>query len=60
MTEVNLEKISTFLQSHACMLTVCVCVCVCDSEGERLNFSGDVLEQFIDIEFLYPLDPHFQ
>ena len=44
------------------MLTVCVCVCVCvwDSEGERLNFSGDVLEQFIDIEFLYPLDPHFQ
>lgn len=60
MTEVNDEKISTYLKSHAYMLTVCVCVCVWDSEAERLSFSGDVLEQFIDIEFLYPLDPHFQ
>ena len=50
-------KITRLYAYSVCM---CVCVCVWDSEGERLNFSGDVLEQFIDIEFLYPLDPHFQ
>lgn len=62
LTDVNHEKMSTNLKSHACMLTVCICVCVCETEreGERINFPGNVLEQLIDVEFLYPLDPHFQ